>query len=101
MCYFTWLCIYLGNEIIALHNLTKLLFREDPNICKSNGFYSRKKKKKKNEKGKNGKKEQIRQLVKEMGIVSMLATWFIRTDTHLHMQQGVHIIARVGMLPLT
>ena len=51
------------------------------------------KKKKKMKMEKNGKKEQMRQLVKETGSVSMSATWFIRIDTYLHMHQVVHIIA--------
>ena len=81
LCYFTLLYIYLGNEIRALHNRIKSL--EDPNICKSSEFYSLKKRE-------NAAKKAIG---KETGIVSMLATLFIRIYTNLHMPQGVHIIA--------
>ena len=38
ICYFSWLHICVSNEISALHNLIKSLFREGLNIYKSSGF---------------------------------------------------------------
>ena len=74
--YFTWLLFYLDNEICALHSLINTFLGKKIFVSQVGIILLKKKRK-------NEKMEPWSQLGKEMEIMSILAAWLVRIDTHL------------------